>query len=78
METGRRLLDTTLIFNIDPNGGKPEKVCFYTFYDSAISHVTTKLNAITVIADLFSLGDSLSTSSFLRLTVICFFPPHSQ
>lgn len=26
-ETGRRLLDTTLIFNMDPNGGKPEKVC---------------------------------------------------
>lgn len=25
-ETGRRLLDTTLIFNLDPNGGKPEKV----------------------------------------------------
>lgn len=30
-ETGRRLLDTTLIFNVDPNGGKPEKVCLCFF-----------------------------------------------
>lgn len=27
-ETGRRLLDTTINFNLDPNGGKPEKVSF--------------------------------------------------
>lgn len=27
-ETGRRLLDTTVNFNLDPNGGKPEKVSF--------------------------------------------------
>uniref|UniRef100_A0A7N6AL48 ER membrane protein complex subunit 1 n=1 Tax=Anabas testudineus TaxID=64144 RepID=A0A7N6AL48_ANATE len=30
-ETGRRLLDTTLIFNMDPNGGKPEKLYVQTF-----------------------------------------------
>uniref|UniRef100_A0A7N8Y332 ER membrane protein complex subunit 1 n=1 Tax=Mastacembelus armatus TaxID=205130 RepID=A0A7N8Y332_9TELE len=30
-ETGRRLLDTTLIFNMDPNGGKPEKLFVHTF-----------------------------------------------
>ncbi|KAM7404474.1 hypothetical protein PAMP_011819 [Pampus punctatissimus] len=30
-ETGRRLLDTTLIFNIDPNGGKPEKLFVQSF-----------------------------------------------
>uniref|UniRef100_A0A8D3DMV6 ER membrane protein complex subunit 1 n=1 Tax=Scophthalmus maximus TaxID=52904 RepID=A0A8D3DMV6_SCOMX len=30
-ETGRRLLDTTLIFNMDPYGGKPEKVCLFSF-----------------------------------------------
>lgn len=30
-ETGRRLLDTTLIFTLDPNGGKPEKVCLNFF-----------------------------------------------
>lgn len=27
-ETGRRLLDTNIHFNLDPNGGKPEKVSF--------------------------------------------------
>ncbi|XP_008316237.1 ER membrane protein complex subunit 1 isoform X2 [Cynoglossus semilaevis] len=31
VETGRRLLDTTLIFNIDPNGGKPEKLFVQAF-----------------------------------------------
>uniref|UniRef100_A0A4W6G7T4 ER membrane protein complex subunit 1 n=1 Tax=Lates calcarifer TaxID=8187 RepID=A0A4W6G7T4_LATCA len=30
-ETGRRLLDTTLIFNVDPNGGKPEKLYVQAF-----------------------------------------------
>uniref|UniRef100_A0A8C9Y785 ER membrane protein complex subunit 1 n=1 Tax=Sander lucioperca TaxID=283035 RepID=A0A8C9Y785_SANLU len=30
-ETGRRLLDTTLIFNLDPNGGKPEKLYVQAF-----------------------------------------------
>ncbi|KAK2897822.1 ER membrane protein complex subunit 1 [Channa argus] len=30
-ETGRRLLDTTLIFNMDPNGGKPEKLYVQAF-----------------------------------------------
>nr|XP_020475140.1 ER membrane protein complex subunit 1 isoform X3 [Monopterus albus]XP_020475149.1 ER membrane protein complex subunit 1 isoform X4 [Monopterus albus] len=30
-DTGRRLLDTTLIFNIDPNGGKPEKLYVQAF-----------------------------------------------
>lgn len=30
-ETGRRLLDTTLIYNMDPNGGKPEKVSLFSF-----------------------------------------------
>ncbi|XP_034029042.1 ER membrane protein complex subunit 1 isoform X2 [Thalassophryne amazonica] len=30
-ETGRRLLDTTLIFNIDPDGGKPEKLYVQAF-----------------------------------------------
>uniref|UniRef100_A0A672G0Y0 ER membrane protein complex subunit 1 n=1 Tax=Salarias fasciatus TaxID=181472 RepID=A0A672G0Y0_SALFA len=30
-ETGRRLLDTTLIFPIDPNGGKPEKLSIQAF-----------------------------------------------
>uniref|UniRef100_A0AAQ5XT59 ER membrane protein complex subunit 1 n=1 Tax=Amphiprion ocellaris TaxID=80972 RepID=A0AAQ5XT59_AMPOC len=30
-ETGRRLLDTTLIVNMDPNGGKPEKLYVQAF-----------------------------------------------
>ncbi|KAI3357283.1 hypothetical protein L3Q82_015736 [Scortum barcoo] len=30
-ETGRRLLDTTLIFTMDPNGGKPEKLYVQSF-----------------------------------------------
>ncbi|XP_075950357.1 ER membrane protein complex subunit 1 [Anarhichas minor] len=30
-ESGRRLLDTTLIFNLDPNGGKPEKLHVQAF-----------------------------------------------
>uniref|UniRef100_A0A8P4KGG6 ER membrane protein complex subunit 1 n=1 Tax=Dicentrarchus labrax TaxID=13489 RepID=A0A8P4KGG6_DICLA len=30
-ETGRRLLDTTLIFNMDPYGGKPEKLHVQAF-----------------------------------------------
>uniref|UniRef100_A0A8C2WJX7 ER membrane protein complex subunit 1 n=1 Tax=Cyclopterus lumpus TaxID=8103 RepID=A0A8C2WJX7_CYCLU len=30
-ESGRRLLDTTLIFNLDPNGGKPEKLYVQAF-----------------------------------------------
>uniref|UniRef100_A0A3P8QWK3 ER membrane protein complex subunit 1 n=1 Tax=Astatotilapia calliptera TaxID=8154 RepID=A0A3P8QWK3_ASTCA len=30
-ETGRRLLDTTLIFVMDPNGGKPEKIYIQPF-----------------------------------------------
>ncbi|KAK5863339.1 hypothetical protein PBY51_000377 [Eleginops maclovinus] len=30
-ETGRRLLDTTLIFPLDPNGGKPEKLYVQVF-----------------------------------------------
>ncbi|KAE8293274.1 ER membrane protein complex subunit 1 Precursor [Larimichthys crocea] len=30
-ETGRRLLDTTLIYNLDPNGGKPEKLYVQAF-----------------------------------------------
>ncbi|XP_061592513.1 ER membrane protein complex subunit 1 [Cololabis saira] len=30
-ETGRRLLDTSLIFNMDPNGGKPEKLYVQAF-----------------------------------------------
>uniref|UniRef100_A0A8C6SQW6 ER membrane protein complex subunit 1 n=1 Tax=Neogobius melanostomus TaxID=47308 RepID=A0A8C6SQW6_9GOBI len=30
-ETGRRLLDTTLIFTMDPNGGKPEKLYVQAF-----------------------------------------------
>ncbi|XP_029911848.1 ER membrane protein complex subunit 1 isoform X1 [Myripristis murdjan] len=30
-ESGRRLLDTTLIFNMDPNGGKPEKLYVQAF-----------------------------------------------
>ncbi|XP_068453372.1 ER membrane protein complex subunit 1 [Clinocottus analis] len=30
-ESGRRLLDTTLIFNLDPNSGKPEKLHVQTF-----------------------------------------------
>uniref|UniRef100_A0A3Q0SZM5 ER membrane protein complex subunit 1 n=1 Tax=Amphilophus citrinellus TaxID=61819 RepID=A0A3Q0SZM5_AMPCI len=30
-ETGRRLLDTTLIFIMDPNGGKPEKIYIQPF-----------------------------------------------
>ncbi|KAM8830713.1 ER membrane protein complex subunit 1 [Synchiropus picturatus] len=30
-ETGRRLLDTSLIFSLDPNGGKPEKLFVQSF-----------------------------------------------
>ncbi|XP_037540870.1 ER membrane protein complex subunit 1 isoform X2 [Nematolebias whitei] len=30
-ETGRRLLDTTLIFTVDPNGGKPERLHVQAF-----------------------------------------------
>uniref|UniRef100_A0A1A7XV91 ER membrane protein complex subunit 1 n=1 Tax=Iconisemion striatum TaxID=60296 RepID=A0A1A7XV91_9TELE len=30
-ETGRRLLETTLIFTVDPNGGKPEKLHVQAF-----------------------------------------------
>uniref|UniRef100_A0A667Y0S4 ER membrane protein complex subunit 1 n=1 Tax=Myripristis murdjan TaxID=586833 RepID=A0A667Y0S4_9TELE len=30
-KSGRRLLDTTLIFNMDPNGGKPEKLYVQAF-----------------------------------------------
>ncbi|XP_015233286.1 PREDICTED: ER membrane protein complex subunit 1 isoform X1 [Cyprinodon variegatus] len=30
-DTGRRLLDTTLIFTVDPNGGKPEKLHVQAF-----------------------------------------------
>ncbi|XP_019944740.2 ER membrane protein complex subunit 1 [Paralichthys olivaceus] len=30
-ETGRRLLDTTVIFNLDPDGGKPEKLYVQAF-----------------------------------------------
>ncbi|XP_037629125.1 ER membrane protein complex subunit 1 isoform X1 [Sebastes umbrosus] len=30
-ETGRRLLDTTLIFTLDPNGGKPERLYVQAF-----------------------------------------------
>ncbi|TKS77349.1 ER membrane protein complex subunit 1 [Collichthys lucidus] len=30
-ETGRRLLDTTLIYTLDPNGGKPEKLYVQAF-----------------------------------------------
>ncbi|KAM3872411.1 ER membrane protein complex subunit 1 [Diretmus argenteus] len=30
-DSGRRLLDTTLIFNMDPNGGKPEKLYVQAF-----------------------------------------------
>ncbi|XP_029012302.1 ER membrane protein complex subunit 1 [Betta splendens] len=30
-ETGRRLLDTTLIYNMDPNGGKPDKLYVQAF-----------------------------------------------
>ncbi|KAG7227007.1 hypothetical protein INR49_022353 [Caranx melampygus] len=31
-ETGRRLLDTTLIFNMDPNGGRPERYARFPDY----------------------------------------------
>ncbi|XP_068601066.1 ER membrane protein complex subunit 1 [Brachionichthys hirsutus] len=39
-ETGRRLLDTTLIFNLDPNGGKPEKLYVQAFLkkDDAVGY----------------------------------------
>ncbi|XP_068192261.1 ER membrane protein complex subunit 1 [Antennarius striatus] len=39
-ETGRRLLDTTLIFNLDPNGGQPEKLYVQAFLkkDDAVGY----------------------------------------
>uniref|UniRef100_H3D366 ER membrane protein complex subunit 1 n=1 Tax=Tetraodon nigroviridis TaxID=99883 RepID=H3D366_TETNG len=39
-ETGRRLLDTTIYFNLDPNGGKPEKLYVQAFLkkDDAVGY----------------------------------------
>uniref|UniRef100_A0A8C7XT34 ER membrane protein complex subunit 1 n=1 Tax=Oryzias sinensis TaxID=183150 RepID=A0A8C7XT34_9TELE len=50
-ETGRRLLDTTLIFTMDPNGGKPERVTFLKKDDSVGYRVMvqTKDHALTFI-----------------------------
>ncbi|XP_028266310.1 ER membrane protein complex subunit 1 isoform X1 [Parambassis ranga] len=53
-ETGRRLLDTTLIFTVDPNGGKPEKlyVQAYLKKDDSVGYrvmVQTEDHALTFI-----------------------------
>uniref|UniRef100_A0A665US76 ER membrane protein complex subunit 1 n=1 Tax=Echeneis naucrates TaxID=173247 RepID=A0A665US76_ECHNA len=53
-ESGRRLLDTTLIFNMDPNGGKPEKLYVQTFLkkDDSVGYrvmVQTEDQTLTLI-----------------------------
>uniref|UniRef100_A0A8C7XT37 ER membrane protein complex subunit 1 n=1 Tax=Oryzias sinensis TaxID=183150 RepID=A0A8C7XT37_9TELE len=53
-ETGRRLLDTTLIFTMDPNGGKPERLNIQAFLkkDDSVGYrvmVQTKDHALTFI-----------------------------
>ncbi|CAK6951174.1 ER membrane protein complex subunit 1 [Scomber scombrus] len=53
-ESGRRLLDTTLIFNMDPNGGKPEKLYVQSFLkkDDSVGYrviVQTEDHTITFI-----------------------------
>ncbi|KAK2851205.1 hypothetical protein Q5P01_007481 [Channa striata] len=53
-ETGRRLLDTTLIFNMDPSGGKPEKLYVQAFLkkDDSVGYrvmVQTEDHTITFI-----------------------------
>ncbi|XP_029689875.1 ER membrane protein complex subunit 1 isoform X1 [Takifugu rubripes] len=53
-ETGRRLLDTTINFNLDPNGGKPEKLYVQAFLkkDDAVGYrvmVQTEDHALTFL-----------------------------
>lgn len=53
-ESGRRLLDTTLIFTMDPNGGKPEKLFVQAFLkkDDTVSYrvmVQTEDHTLTFI-----------------------------
>ncbi|XP_024148066.1 ER membrane protein complex subunit 1 isoform X1 [Oryzias melastigma] len=53
-ETGRRLLDTTLIFTMDPNGGKPEKLNVQAFLkkDDSVGYrvmVQTKDHTLTFL-----------------------------
>ncbi|XP_041859597.1 ER membrane protein complex subunit 1 isoform X2 [Melanotaenia boesemani] len=52
--TGRRLLDTTLIFTVDPNGGKPERLFVQAFLkkDDAVGYrvmVQTEDHTLTFI-----------------------------
>ncbi|XP_047226260.1 ER membrane protein complex subunit 1 isoform X2 [Girardinichthys multiradiatus] len=53
-DTGRRLLDTTLIFTVDPNGGKPERLHVQAFLkkDDSVGYrvmVQTEDHAVTFI-----------------------------
>uniref|UniRef100_A0A3Q2Q6U7 ER membrane protein complex subunit 1 n=1 Tax=Fundulus heteroclitus TaxID=8078 RepID=A0A3Q2Q6U7_FUNHE len=53
-DTGRRLLDTTLIFPVDPNGGKPERLHVQAFLkkDDSVGYrvmVQTEDHALTFI-----------------------------